>query len=175
VETTDENVSNITRLASINAALSMFQERPLLGVGFGQFGFNYPRHLEADDFRSYEVRDYVESTYALSWPPAYSIHARLLAETGIMGYAVWIGFILVFLFRSLRHAARANTGGSLHLGIAMTLCGWLLLGTSIDSFRFFGGWIAMGVALGLAPPGSSPRANSPEAARNGSALLPPAV
>ena len=31
----------------------------------------------------------------------------------------------------------------------MTLLGWLLLGISIDSFRFFGGWIAMGVMLAL--------------------------
>lgn len=147
-ETVEENVSNITRSASISAGISMLLERPVLGVGLGQFGFHYPRHLEANDLRSYEVRSYVKDND--QWPPAYSLHARMLAETGILGYIAWLGFILINLIRSLHGAFQVrDSSTSVHLGIAMTLCGWLLLGISIDSFRFFGGWIAVGIALGL--------------------------
>jgi O-antigen ligase len=144
----DENVSNVTRLASINAAFSMFWERPFFGVGFGQFGFNYPQHISADDLRSWEVRDYIQPSDAKGWPPSYSLHARMLAETGIAGYSIWMGLILLFLLRSLKLSVVADRSTAhVHVAVAMILSGWLLLGMSIDSFRFFGGWIALGVAL----------------------------
>ncbi len=154
----DTNVSNITRAAAVRAAESMFRERPLLGFGFGQFGFHYTTYLEAGDFRSYEVRDYASDS-GERWPPVYSVHARLLAETGLMGYAVWLGFILMLLARSSRIIMQAGVDtrlAAVHVALAMTLAGMLLLGASIDSFRFFGGWIAIGVALGI-PNGSRPR------------------
>ncbi len=152
-ELAEANVSNITRAASVKAGFSMFAERPLLGVGFGQFGFHYGAHLDADDFRSYEVRDYVTDSEDTYWPPAYSIHARLLAETGLAGYVIWAGSVVVLTARSFRAAfGRTAPAGlrGVHLAVAMTLAGALLLGASIDSFRFFGGWIAWGLALGLA-------------------------
>jgi len=145
-----ENVSNVTRLAAVRAALDMFAENPFFGVGLGQYGFNYPAHLRAEDFRSWEVREYVLSgDDSYGWPPTYSIHARLLAETGLVGYLLWLGMILVLALRSLRNADARTALGRVHLAVAMTLVGWLLLGLSIDSFRFFGGWITIGVACGL--------------------------
>lgn len=43
-----------------------------------------------------------------------------------------------------------DTGeGRLKLAVVMTLVGWMMLGVSIDSYRFFGGWIALGVGYGL--------------------------
>ena len=147
----EENVSNVTRTAAIKSALSMFTERPLLGVGLGQFGFLYSQHLQADDFRSYEVRAYILDDEATPWPPIYSIHARLLAETGLLGYLIWLGFIFWLFARSCANTLRSDPDmAPLHLATAMTLLGLLILGASIDSFRFFGGWIAAGLALGLA-------------------------
>lgn len=145
-----ENVSNVTRLAAIRAGLSMFEERPLLGVGLGQYGFNYPYHIRAEDLRSYEVRNYATAgDAARAWPPAYSLHVRLLAETGLAGYLIWLAMIVPLLLRSLSRSTGATYVGRMHLAVAMTLTGWLLLGASIDSFRFFGGWIALGVGLAL--------------------------
>lgn len=145
-----ENVSNVTRLAAIRAGLEMFSEQPLFGVGLGQYGFNYPAHLKAEDFRSWEVREYAMSgDDSYGWPPTYSIHVRLLAETGIVGYAMWLGMVAILALRSLRNADANSTLGRVHLAVAMTLVGWLLLGLSIDSFRFFGGWITIGIACGL--------------------------
>jgi O-antigen ligase len=144
----DENVSNVTRLAAIRAGLSMFREHPYFGVGFGQFGFNYPDHLRADDFRSYEVRTYVTEAEE-AWPPSYSIHARMLAETGLFGYLTWLSMILTGIWRGLANADVETENGRAHIAVAMTLIGWLLLGASIDSFRFFGGWIAVGVGFAL--------------------------
>lgn len=154
-----ENVSNVTRLAAIRAGISMFEERPLLGVGLGQYGFNYPYHIRAEDLRSYEVRSYSSSAdVRLAWPPAYSLHVRLLAETGIAGYLLWLAMILPVLLGCLSRANGETYSGRLNLAVAMTLTGWLMLGASIDSFRFFGGWIALGVGIALCHGGRQDRA-----------------
>lgn len=145
---TEENISNVTRLAAIRAAVTMFQQNPVLGVGLGQYGFAYPGELRAEDLRSPEVRAYVDSSHP-NWPPTYSMHARLLAETGLIGYLVWMLLVVGLLLRSLLSSDAESPLGRMHLAVAMTLAGWLLLGFSIDSFRFFGGWIAIGVACGL--------------------------
>ncbi len=145
-----ENASNVTRLAAIRAGVSMFQERPLLGVGLGQYGFHYPYHIRAEDLRSWEVRGYATSgDTMLGWPPTYSLHVRLLAETGLLGYLLWLAMIVPLLWRSLWRSNGTSYVGRLHLAVAMTLSGWLMLGASIDTFRFFGGWIALGVGLAL--------------------------
>lgn len=145
---TEEHISNVTRLAAIRAGLEMFKESPVVGVGLGQYGFNYPGHLRAEDLRSAEVRAYVDSSHP-NWPPTYSMHARLLAETGLLGYIAWMGTVLGLFVRSLLNSDAETGRGRMHLAVAMTLAGWVLLGFSIDSFRFFGGWIALGVACGL--------------------------
>ncbi|WBU63487.1 O-antigen ligase family protein [Paracoccus aerodenitrificans] len=148
-----ENASNVTRLAAIRAGMSMFRERPLIGVGFGQYGFHYPSHIHMDDMRSWEVQRYVtEGDTQLGWPPAYSLHVRMLSETGMLGYSMWLMIILPVLFRSLIMADGRSYLGRMHLAVAMILIGWMLLGVSIDSFRFFGGWIALGVGLALSRP-----------------------
>ncbi|CAM3343389.1 O-antigen ligase family protein [Paracoccus nototheniae] len=145
-----ENVSNVTRLAAIRAGLSMFEGKPVLGVGLGQYGFHYPNHIRAEDLRSWEVQSYATAAdKGLSWPPAYSLHVRMLAETGFLGYLIWLAMIVPVLLRSALQASGSSYAGRLHLAVAMTLTGWLMLGASIDSFRFFGGWIALGVGLAL--------------------------
>ena len=140
----EENVSNVTRLAAIRAGLSMFAKSPVLGIGLGQYGFAYPGEVRAEDYRSWEVRDYVAGGEEL-WPPSYSIHVRLLAETGVLGYGLWLAILLPLLARAVLGASVSDPGGRVHLAVAMTLLGWFLLGVSIDSFRFFGGWIAVGI------------------------------
>ncbi|WP_165838793.1 O-antigen ligase family protein [Roseicella frigidaeris] len=160
----DENTSNITRSVGIRAALSMFKTRPLFGVGFGQFGYHYTDYVRADDLRSWEVREYIDDGN-IKWPPSYSIHARLLSETGIAGYLVWLGFVGTLTWRAFRYARNQALDASLrdmHFAVGMTLIGVLLLGLSIDSFRFFGGWIAMGIGIGLP---TQPRRPAPDALR----------
>ncbi|MFV0411310.1 MAG: O-antigen ligase family protein [Paracoccus sp. (in: a-proteobacteria)] len=163
-----ENVSNVTRLAAIRAGRSMFRERPLFGVGFGQYGFNYPDHIRMEDIRSWEVRGYsIDGDNSdLGWPPAYSLHIRILAEQGLVGYLLWLALILPPLIRSLRLADGTSYLGRMHLAVAMTLSGWMLLGASIDSFRFFGGWIALAVGLALPRP---PRGAAGFTSRSGAA------
>lgn len=163
----DENVSNITRLAAIRAGAEMFRDRPLLGVGLGQYGFSYVGYIRAEDMRSWEVRSYVtDADREYGWPPTYSIHIRLLAETGLLGYVVWMGVVLFLFARSLSQCTRRDLIGRAHLAVALTTAGWLLLGFSIDSFRFFGGWIAIGIAMALPLAASQSRSATPGTLNN---------
>jgi hypothetical protein len=103
-----------------------------------------------------EVRTYVTEAEE-AWPPSYSIHARMLAETGLFGYLTWLSMILTGIWRGLANADVETENGRAHIAVAMTLIGWLLLGASIDSFRFFGGWIAVGVGFALPSRHAGPR------------------
>lgn len=154
----ESNVSNATRLAAINAGIGMFNDHPILGVGLGQYGFSYPKYLKASEFTSWEVRLYSIGAEP-DWPPIFSLHVRILAELGIIGYLIWAALIAYPLWRSLRSIDLDTPVGRAHLAVAMTLSGWMLLGFSIDSFRFFGGWIALGVGLSL--PAKPRRRNAP--------------
>lgn len=140
-----ENVSDVTRLAAIRAGLAVFRQSSVLGAGLGQYGFAYPAEIRAEDFRSWEVRDYAAGGEEI-WPPSYAIHVRLLAETGILGYGLWPAILLPLLWRAVPAAVDPGPAGRVQLAVAMTLLGWPLLGASIDSFRFFGGWIGIGYA-----------------------------
>lgn len=166
-EWSDENVSNVTRLASIQAGLKMFRETPIVGVGLGQYGFEYPGAVRAEDFRSWEVRIYVADTPDATWPPGFSLHVRMLAETGLVGYVLFIAMVVPILIRAFAQASVGSYMGRVQLSMAMTLTGWMLLGFSIDSFRFFGGWIAMGVGYGLPVLAERLAPRSPEASSAG--------
>ncbi|MFO1104968.1 MAG: O-antigen ligase family protein [Amaricoccus sp.] len=162
-----ENLSNVTRMAGINAGMAMFREHPVIGVGFGQFGFSYASHVRAADFRSWEVRKFVTDAEE-DWPPAFSLHVRLLAETGLIGYAIWLLLLGPPLVRALRLSGMTTIEGRANLAVAMTLSGWLLLGMSIDTARFFGGWIALGVGFALPVTGSLV---APAQGRTGTAIV----
>ena len=84
---------------------------------------------------------------------------------GTDGYLVWLGFVGTLTWRAFRNARNQALDTSLrdmHFAVGMTLVGVLLLGLSIDSFRFFGGWIAMGIGIGLP---TQPRRPAPNALR----------
>lgn len=145
---TETNISNITRWAAIRSGVEIFLSSPVWGIGLGQYGFEYPNHVQAADMASYEVRFYTESGDP-RWPPAYSFHIRMLAELGIAGLGLWLAIVIPLLVYSVGSADVRTAVGRLHLAVAMTLVGWLMLGFSIDSFRFVGGWVALGVGAGL--------------------------
>jgi putative inorganic carbon (HCO3(-)) transporter len=76
VEVTEANFAVIERLAHWQAAVEMFQARPWLGVGFGNYAAAYP-------------------AYALiRWPNplghAHNIYLNVAAETGLIGLALYL-------------------------------------------------------------------------------------
>ncbi len=105
----DANYAVIERMAHWQAALSMWQERFWLGVGFGCYEAAYPAHR------------LINWPYALGH--AHNYYLNLLAETGIVGlvaYLVLLGSILVSLWRASRRTSGWTRGLALGLAGAWT-------------------------------------------------------
>jgi O-antigen ligase len=104
----DANYAVVERLAHWQAALGMASDAPWLGVGFGNYEAVYPR-------------------YALvNWPMAlghaHNYYLNLLAETGIVGLAAYLGAWGVLVVLTLRALVRTH---GMARGLALgALAGW---------------------------------------------------
>src|SRR5215211_1336075 len=98
VVTTDNGIYQDTSLrgrsSEMLTGLAMFAEHPILGVGAGNYKPNYQRYAQliGIEFRT-EGRD------------PHSLYVQLLAETGVLGIATFLGMVY-FLFDALNRACR---------------------------------------------------------------------
>jgi O-antigen ligase len=77
------------RLPAFSAAAMMFAERPLLGVGPGNFGADYLTYrLRVDEIHPEWLR-----FDNLSFGEVHNDHLQLLAETGVPGYLLFLLFV----------------------------------------------------------------------------------
>ena len=72
------DMSNLTRLHAWQAAARAWLEQPLLGVGWGGYGFHYYRLVDAGGAAAH-----------FGWPMANNLPLLLLAETGLIGLLLW--------------------------------------------------------------------------------------
>lgn len=144
-----ENISNLSRLASITAALRMFKSSPIFGYGFGQFGFHVTQFMPSWGYYSWEVREWLFGS-GLFWPSVYSVYARFAADMGIMGLLMWVGIWLwlarTLVVETLRY--RKKTGDLPFAAIPLILSCFCVLfaGIPCDSVRAPMIWINMGLA-----------------------------
>jgi O-antigen ligase len=95
-------------------ALRMFADHPWLGTGLGSFAIDYPR------YRSFASD--------LEWDHAHDDYAEALVETGIVGGALILAALGLFLlgaFSNLRQRLE-STSGWIRLGAAIGCCGLLI-------------------------------------------------
>jgi O-antigen ligase len=98
VVTSDNGIYQDTSLrgrsSEMLTGLAMFAEHPILGVGAGNYKPNYQRYaqLVGIEFRA-EARD------------AHSLYVQILAETGILGIAAFLGLVY-FLFEALNRTCQ---------------------------------------------------------------------
>jgi hypothetical protein len=145
----DDNVSNLSRLASITAALRMFEASPVFGQGFGQFGFHVIEFMPAWGYYSYEIRAWLFGNGEF-WPAVYSVYARFGADMGILGLFMWVG-IWLFLARAIileTMRFRKNTGELPFAAIPLVLSCFCVLfaGIPCDSVRAPMIWVNLGLA-----------------------------
>lgn len=98
-----ESNSNKSRLGMQYASLQVFIEHPIIGVGYGQETyykrFKYP--LWATE-GNWEFKLFYNNHSIKSFPSAYNIYTRFLAETGIIGISIW----LYLIYLSITHSKR---------------------------------------------------------------------
>jgi hypothetical protein len=128
----------------------IFQSYPWLGVGLGNAGFFFLQHVPNLGWASVEVRSLFYRLKA--FPNIKSFWVRLLAETGLVGFSVFVTWIYL-LFRSARLSYRSANPVLKTLALAgqLSLIAFIGEGFSIDSFALPYLWVMTGLisAVGL--------------------------
>ncbi|MCQ3932289.1 MAG: hypothetical protein DPW16_17710 [Chloroflexi bacterium] len=132
----DDNFAVVERLAHWQAAIRMAEERPLLGVGFGNYEAAYEKFM------------------LVNWPlalgHAHNYYLNLLAETGIVGLIAYLVMGAVIIRLTFRAIQKANT--PIERGMAVGLMGiWthLSIHSLFDKLYVNNLFLVIGVLLGL--------------------------
>ena len=133
------------------AGWQVFLERPVLGVGPGNMGFLFEQSIPAYGYRLTEIRTALAADSPL-FPNPKSLWIRLLAETGLVGFAAFTTWQIVVLAGAL--SLRPTESIMLRvLGLAglLVFLAQIVEGFNLDSFALPQMWIVPGlVAAGIA-------------------------
>lgn len=133
-----------SRVVYWEAGWNVFNDYPLLGVGLGNAGYFFPEKLSPFAWKLTEVRDLIYRSGSVL--NSKCLWVRLLSETGIIGFAVFIGWLFALWQAAgmLEHKSEAlwKTVG---MAGKFTLLALLLEGFSIDSFALPYLWASAGI------------------------------
>jgi len=139
-----------SRAAYTFGALGAYDENPITGVGLGASGFYIYAH-----FPDWAMTTVPEVARQLSpenrlYPTPKNLYARLLAETGLFGFILFIAFMFSVLGDSLL-VLQSKTAIARYLGIA-SLFSWIAIAlnhATQDSFATPNIWINFGILTGV--------------------------
>ena len=108
------DLANDIRFKINRDTLHMFAQRPIFGWGLGTFETVYPQ------FRSFYTNFLVDK--------AHNDYLQLLAETGVLGFAIMIWFLISALRRALRKIRNwpSDVNGSVALAVVIGITGILV-------------------------------------------------
>jgi O-antigen ligase len=130
------------RIVFWQAGWNVFNDHPLLGVGLGNAGYYFPQALNPFSYALSEVRILL---YRLdSLPNIKSLWVRVLAETGIVGFAFFASWCFV-LWQTARFLIQRRERLSITMGLAgsFALVGLIIEGFSIDTFALPYFWVTL--------------------------------
>jgi len=123
---------------------NIFNEHPLIGVGVGVSGFYFPQYLPDAGWGLTEARKLLYRNSGLL--NIKNLWSRLLAETGIIGFALFMSFLVLFGVTSVEMIRKGNgmrkTMG--YMGIFF-LVALIAEEFSVDSFALPYMWFSMGL------------------------------
>ena len=139
-----EQLAFSARIVYWQAGWDIFGERPILGVGLGNAGYYFYDKLNPYAWELIEVRNYI---YHFPSPPNIkSLWMRLLAETGIIGFLLWISWLFLIVLTAIALRKQAESTSRL-LGLAGILATLALAldGFSLDTFALPYYWVTFGL------------------------------
>ena len=147
-----KNISNQSRFGIQYSSLCVFAENPIIGVGFGQQSFqgryHYPGWATRDNW---EFTKIYKNPNEKSFPPGYNIFTRLLAETGIIGTAIFLFLIFYCIYKSKKMTtSSSDLERVLSLILLTSFIGTAMNWMQIDSFRIYGFWLCLVILIRLA-------------------------
>ncbi len=121
----------------------IFHDYPF-GVGLGNAGFYFIERMHGIAYNSLEMRDIVFRAGSL--PNIKNIWIRLLAETGFIGFVLFVVWLFI-LWRSAGFLRKSTSNIFKILGLAGRLClaAYVMEGFSMDSFAMPYLWVMAGL------------------------------
>ncbi len=136
--------SNLTRIYSMQAAWRAFLLSPVVGIGWGQFGFHFAALVDPMGLQS-----------MFSWPVVNNFPLAILCETGVLGFGGFLWVIVRLARAGWRRLALDSGPQRLSLLLLVVgICGvWVQLLT-FSQYNLPHIWLAVGLLVGtLARPG----------------------
>ncbi len=143
-----EKLSLAARFVYWEAGWGVFEKFPILGAGLGNSGFFFPETLHPYAWKLSEVRALLfRSSVLLN---SKSLWIRLLAETGIVGFSAFIGW-LFSIAQGIPTKMKSTSKLATAIGwmAIFSLIGLAFEGFSLDSFGMPYLWIALGIASSM--------------------------
>ena len=146
--------SNLTRLYSMQAGWRAWLLSPVIGIGWGQFGWHFPLLVDPLGLQS-----------QFTWPVVNNFPLLILCETGLVGFVVLVGWgvglgrAVIGRFIRWRRAAQVGPGEArialCLLASVLSVAGvWLQLLT-FSQYNLPHIWVGLGLLLAaLAETGS---------------------
>lgn len=124
---------------------NIFNDFPVMGVGLGNAGFFFPEEIPDFGWSLVEVRSLIYRTDVLL--NIKNLWVRLLAETGIVGFSMFIGWLVSLAPEFInKYKSEINMRKTLGLMGMLTLAALFFEGFSIDSFAMPYLWVSLGLA-----------------------------
>ena len=130
------------RVAFWLTGINIFSQYPFLGVGLNNSGYFIPENLPLAGWTLVESH---KMYYSTALPNTLSLWIRLLAETGVLGFSLFISW-LVLIWKTARQLTRARDKylRTAALVAQFTLAAMLMEGMSVDTFAFPYFWLSFG-------------------------------
>jgi len=145
------NISNLERLASMHSAMLLSLDHPIYGVGFGLAGAYLPDYYPDYAFLSYSMVFWANAREINFGTPVFSVLPRVLAETGLIGGALFLGAWLTAMYSIYKKILInfRNNNRIPYVGISLftTLLGLLSASFGVDDLGFVGYWLSFGMTM----------------------------
>lgn len=148
-----EYIAFSQRFAYVTTALRMFEEKPLLGVGLGNYAFYFDDKLPDEPYNTAPeiIRLLTPGDKGIQLITPKNMLARLLAETGLIGTTLFLAFVIAVLgcVLYLWFAPLVETS---YWGIAgvLAMLAYITVLFTTDSFAIPNPWVVFGLLTAAA-------------------------
>lgn len=144
-----KSISNRSRFGIQYTSLIVFAENPLIGVGFGQQAYHakdkYPKWAT---HKNWEFKYFYLNNNDKSFPPGFNMYTRLLAETGIIGFLIFVSFLLLIIYQCKKLInSRLDVEKVIPIVLLVSFVGFFINWLQFDSFRVYGFWICLALLI----------------------------